>query len=638
MTNRSPENTSLIAQILLSTSPASSPIRRTTPSSRSVATPDAFLGQAIHKLPAGASLAAAGAKRRSRSAADCGNSTMTSSSFRRRPPATATPSGRGSSQRRISSGAEASATRAPGLMHSFCASGVPEYPAMASSVPFRLSRRVRGAGLALAEITGCGPIHARKVTNVRDSEHAIRSAAEIAARFIRGEDSPPTPRREPEALLRDLPLSLPRQGAPAGEVVRRLAQVIEATPSSSSRRFFSQLFGGRDLAATMADMVTAVTNSSMYTFKAAGVQVLIEREIIGKLAGMVGFAGGDGIFAPGGSMSNLAAMMVAREEMLPGTRDEGVGPAGSGGAPVVYASSEAHYSIVKAMNILGLGRRNLRKISVDSAGRMMPDELGRAIRADIARGLRPIMIVATAGTTVQGAFDPLPELADIAREHDLWLHVDGAFGASVLLSERHRHLMRGCELADSVVWDAHKVLGAPLTCSVALTKRRGLFERHIGEAADYLFQADDDELNPGTRSLQCGRRNDALKLWCAWQAHGDEGYAQRIDRLFEQAALVRSIVEEDPALILSCPPQSLTVCFEVAGRSSVEICERLDREGTLKISYGIVAGRAVVRMVCVNPDLADDDLREAMAVIKAAGDGLPDADNGVEKLETQAMG
>jgi len=480
---------------------------------------------------------------------------------------------------------------------------------------------------------------------VRDSEHAIRSAAEIAAKFIRDEAAPPTPRREPEDLARDLPLALPRQGAPDDEVMRRLAQVIEATPSSSNQRFFSQLFGGRDVAATVADMLAVVTNSSMYTFKAAGAQILIEREIIGKLAQMVGFPEGEGIFAPGGSMSNLAAMMVAREEMLPCTREEGVAGASSGGEaaraaggrPVVYTSAEAHYSIAKAMNILGLGRRNLRKISVDEAGRMLPGELRRAIRGDIARGLRPIMIVATAGTTVQGAFDPLPELADIAREHDLWLHVDGAFGASVLLSERHRHLMRGCELADSVVWDAHKVMGAPLTCSLALTKRRGLFERHIGEAAEYLFQADDDELNPGTRSLQCGRRNDALKLWCAWQAHGDEGYARRIDRLFEQAALVRSIVEQDPEMVLSCPPQSMTVCFEVAGRSSVEICDRLDRSGQLKVSYGIVAGRAVIRMVCVNPELTDDDLREAMRLIKAAGQGLPEQDNAVEKLETQAM-
>lgn len=479
---------------------------------------------------------------------------------------------------------------------------------------------------------------------MRDSEHAIRSAAEIAAKFIRDEAAPPRPRREPEELARTLPLALPRQGAPDEVVLRRLAQVIEATPSSSSRRFFSQLFGGRDVAATVADMLAVVTNSSMYTFKAAGAQILIEQEIIGKLAGMVGFPPphGEGIFAPGGSMSNLAAMMVAREEMLPGTREDGIAGAGSGGdgrgqRPVVYASAEAHYSIAKAMNILGLGRRNLRKISVDEAGRMLPGELRRAIRGDIARGLRPIMIVATAGTTVQGAFDPLPEIADIAREHDLWLHVDGAFGASVLLSERHRHLMRGCELADSVVWDAHKVMGAPLTCSLALTKRRGLFERHIGEAADYLFQADDDELNPGTRSLQCGRRNDALKLWCAWQAHGDEGYARRIDRLFEQAALVQRIVEEDPELILSCPPQSMTVCFEVAGRSSVEICDRLDRSGELKVSYGIVAGRAVIRMVCVNPDLTDDDIREAMRLIKAAARGLPEQDNAVEKLETQAM-
>ncbi|MFG0283210.1 MAG: pyridoxal phosphate-dependent decarboxylase family protein [Phycisphaerales bacterium JB039] len=467
-----------------------------------------------------------------------------------------------------------------------------------------------------------------------ESEQAIQTAARIAIDFIRAESAPPAPRLEPGTLERKLDLALPAEGRPMEEVARRLAAVIAATPSSSNRRFYSQLFGGRDLPATMGEMLTAVTNNSMYTFKAAGVHILLERTIIAKLARMVGFEDGEGAFAPGGSMSNLAAMLIAREEMLPGVREQGVGAH----LAVLYTSAEAHYSIPKAVNILGLGRSNLRKIPVDDVGRMIPAELDRAIRADLARGLHPIMIVATAGTTVQGAFDDLNQLADIAAAHGLWFHVDGAFGASVLLSHRHRHLMRGVERADSVVWDAHKVMGVPLTCSVALMKRRGLLARHIGEPAEYLFQSDDDEINPGTRSLQCGRRNDALKLWCAWQAKGDAGYAARIDRLFEQAALVRSVVEEDPDLVLSCEPQSMTVCFEVAGRSSIEICDRLDREGTLKLSYGIVAGRAVVRMVCVNPDLTDDDLRQAMELIRDRGLALPEADNAIDEAATHAAG
>src|SRR5690606_9625364 len=252
--------------------------------------------------------------------------------------------------------------------------------------------------------------------------------------------------------------------------------------------------------------------------KAAGVQVLIEREITSRMAQMAGFPDGEGVFAPGGSMSNFAAMLIAREEKLPGTRERGVnatgagGAGGNGGPAIVYTSADAHYSIAKSMNMLGLGRGNLRKVMTDADGRMDPADLRAQIESDRVAGFAPIMVIATAGTTVRGAFDPLPQLAEVAREFDLWLHVDGAFGTSVLLSDKHRHLMQGSELADSLVWDAHKVMGAPLTCSVARTKQRGLFEKHIGEDAEYLFQDDDAELNPGTRSLQCGRRNDALKL------------------------------------------------------------------------------------------------------------------------------
>jgi len=148
-------------------------------------------------------------------------------------------------------------------------------------------------------------------------------------------------------------------------------------------------------------------------------------------------------------------------------------------------------------------------------------------------------------------------------------------------------------------------------------KKRGLLAQHFNEDAGYLFQADVDDLNPGTRSIQCGRRNDALKLWAAWLYHGDEGYRARLDHLFDLAQFAAGRINSDPALDLVADPESIAVCFEVKGHSAGEVCRRLDHENRLKIGFGEVAGRQAIRLVCVNPDLEEQDIAFALDEIKA---------------------
>ncbi|XOV76707.1 MAG: pyridoxal phosphate-dependent decarboxylase family protein [Phycisphaerales bacterium] len=197
--------------------------------------------------------------------------------------------------------------------------------------------------------------------------------------------------------------------------------------------------------------------------------------------------------------------------------------------------------------MLGLGRRSLRKVATDERGRMRADALRDAIKRDIEEGAKPFCINATCGTTVLGAYDPLDEIADVAEEFGIWFHVDGAFGGSTALSAKHRDHLKGSERSDSFTWDAHKMMGVPLSCSVILTKNKGLLRKHFSESASYLFQSDEDELNHGVKSMQCGRRNDCLKLWAAWQHLGDEGYAQDRSAL-RPRAVVRRAREEGPAL------------------------------------------------------------------------------------------
>ncbi len=450
----------------------------------------------------------------------------------------------------------------------------------------------------------------------------LQDAFALAAELIDLEEASPV--REylgPEELEGELDLGLRREGADLESVLASLRPLFAATPRLASRRFFNQLYAGRDVAATVAEMLSALWNTPMPTFKAAGAQLLVEREVQRHMAAKVGFEDGEGTFTPGGSLSNLVAIVLARNEAIAGAREDGL-PAGDFR---VYTSAASHYSIAKGVSLAGLGRSCLRQVPVDADGRMDVAALARMISDDERDGAVPVMINATAGTTVLGAFDALREIARVASDHGVWLHVDGAWGGSVLLSESHRHLLDGSELVDSFTWDAHKMMIMPVNCSLLLVRQRGLLEKHLGESAGYLYQTH-DAYNPAQRSIQCGRRNDALKLWAAWRHHGDAGYARRIDHLFRLAERAVEIIEADPELRLVRRPPSLNVCFEVAGRSSAEISDLLARESRAVVSHVPLDGRRVIRLICVNPDLDEADIEVFFREVKAVAAGIAAAE------------
>ncbi|MGF1510713.1 MAG: pyridoxal phosphate-dependent decarboxylase family protein [Myxococcota bacterium] len=417
----------------------------------------------------------------------------------------------------------------------------------------------------------------------------------------------------PQVVERMLPLRPPEHPRPWSDVAVDLERLATLGPRTSTQAFFNQLFGGRLGSATVADMLACLLNHSMYTFKVAGPHVLLEKALISHMGRLVGFEETEGTFAPGGSLSNLVAMILARNVHFPGSREEGI----DGQRPMVYVSAEGHYSIKKNAGLIGLGRRNVRSVPVDDSGRMDPHALRAAVREDARSGLEPFMVVGTAGTTVRGAFDPIDALADVAEAEGLWLHVDGAYGGSLLLSSNTRHLLAGCHRVDSFTWDAHKLMGVPLTSSVLLLPRSGLLERNLSEAADYLFQGSAESLDPGQRSLQCGRRNDALKLWTAWQRHGDQGFAARIDRCRALARICADGVRDRPRLRLVEEPQSMNVCFEVPGVDVDRLVSKLNDSGQAVVGTASVHGRRVIRWVAVNPEIREEHVHQFLASVES---------------------
>lgn len=433
-----------------------------------------------------------------------------------------------------------------------------------------------------------------------------RAEAEVPVR-------PPLPPPDAAALAP----AIPDQGRPLEEVLELLAGLARAAPLTTTPKFFNQLFSGRDAAATVADMLATHLNVSMYTYKAAGPLVLAENALVDHMLEIAGFAGGEGSFTTGGSLSNLLALAIARNEAEEGREHR---PAR------VYGSVAAHYSVPKAVKLLGLGRDAFRGVAIDEQGRMRPDALATMLREDLDAGYRPIMINATSGTTVMGAFDPLDPIADVAREHGVWLHADGAWGGALLLADpaRRAAAFAGLERCDSLTWDAHKLMGVPLTCSVLLLRHHGLLGRHLGADAEYLFQVDTPELNPGLRSIQCGRRNDALKLWAAWQHHGDAGYRARVERLLALRDHVVAQIAADPELELCHAPESFNVCFVMRGVSSEALCAELNRRGLAVVGHATVNGRSTVRLIVANPDQSEAVLDEFLADLVTLGRQLRD--------------
>jgi len=297
---------------------------------------------------------------------------------------------------------------------------------------------------------------------------------------------------------------------------------------------------------------------------------VIEKETTTELAKMLGFneeyAGG--ISQPGGSASNFTSVLIARHRHFPFIRSRGMQQE----RPVMFTSADSHYSLEKAAEMAGLGHGALWRIPVDNYGRMIVDELRNAVVLAQKQGLHPFYVNATAGTTVRGAYDPIEDIADICKQHHLWLHVDGSLGGAVIFSRQYRWKLKGAERADSFTLNPHKMLGVPVTCSFLLGQDMRTFWQANSISADYLFHED----SPSTQQSdcravfdladltpQCGRKGDSLKLALGWVYHGRIGYEQYVDDAFAAALYLASAVQEHPNLVLDGPltPECVQVCF-----------------------------------------------------------------------------
>ena len=287
--------------------------------------------------------------------------------------------------------------------------------------------------------------------------------------------------------------------------------------------------------AGLFDAVGSVTNQVMAVYEMGPWASAVELAMVRELGEAIGWAPDTfaGTITHGGSLANLTALLTARNVAVGDAWDHGL--AGDGRQPVLLAHAEAHYSVARAAGILGLGSRQTVRVGLDERGRMDPQQLDAELTRLRAEHRPVVAVVACACATPIGAFDPLEEIAAVCRHHGVWLHVDAAHGGAALLSDRHRRLLAGIEQADSVVWDAHKMLFVPSLCAFVLYRDK----RHIFDAfqqdAPYLFDpaapglADYDS---GVRSVECTKRAAAFGLWGVWSLFGRQLFADMVDVTF----------------------------------------------------------------------------------------------------------
>ncbi|HEY6761740.1 MAG TPA: aminotransferase class V-fold PLP-dependent enzyme [Baekduia sp.] len=423
------------------------------------------------------------------------------------------------------------------------------------------------------------------------------------------------------APVRDLLAEpLPAAGMPLPRAIDGAMAILDSSLAQSRPRYFGFVGGSGLESGVLADALAASFDINMASWSAAASE--LECQATRWLAAFVGYPAADGHFTSGGTVSNVSALAAARQRVVPDARRVGYGGARFG----IYCSAEAHASIVRAAELLGVGSEAVRALPVGPDRGVVVEAVARAIDADRSAGVIPLAVVATAGSTLTGAVDPLDMLADVCAARDVWLHVDGAYGAPAAATATAGGLFCGIDRADSLTVDPHKWLYLPKACGALLVRDPDVLEETFGHAKSYM--PDDDELpNAVDRTLEYSRPFRAFKLWLAFRAHGADTFRAAIEHNLAHAQLLYRLIESHPELRPLCGPPPLSVVpFQHLPSDNRDInlhntnlVRRLQREGRVWVASAVVDGAVSIRPCFVNFRTTDEDVHALVDAVVEAG-------------------
>jgi L-2,4-diaminobutyrate decarboxylase len=425
----------------------------------------------------------------------------------------------------------------------------------------------------------------------------------------------------PAAAMQHWRAALPLQ---SNMTSAQLLQAIERDILSASLHIHHPRNLGHQVAtplpiAALCDLVAALTNQAMAVYETGPSATLLERQVIRWLGELAGWQDTEGVLTSGGAQANLTALLAARQVKAGwDVWQQGVG---SGKPLRILTSEHAHYSVSRAAGIMGLGTDAVVKVAADTSGRMDVIALRFAWEACLKQGTQPFAVVAAAGCTPTGSIDPLREIGNFCRAHDLWLHIDGAHGASALLSEALRPQLDGINLADSIVWDGHKLLYMPATVSAVLFRNPQHSYAAFAQQASYLFQGNSDAeeaYNTSYRTLECTKRMMGLKLWAVFCLYGMQQLGELVAHVFASASRFADKLAAADDFDLLMPPQTNIVCFRPHQGDAAAIRRHLVESGAFHLTQVELHGQTWLRTTIMNPFTTDEDFDALLAAIRQA--------------------
>ncbi|MES2451727.1 MAG: aminotransferase class V-fold PLP-dependent enzyme [Pseudomonadota bacterium] len=429
------------------------------------------------------------------------------------------------------------------------------------------------------------------------------------------------------AELRTMQVS--QQGRPLPDVIDEMVEkVYRHRAQADHPRFFAFVPGPCSPLSAVGDLLTAVYNPHAGNWLQSSGPSCIELQLIKWLAGNLGLPeSSGGLFVSGGSMANLTALVVARDQRLPADeRSRGV----------VYVSQQTHSSVAKGLEIIGFLPEQIRRIKCNDTFQLDMDALVAAIATDKAAGLLPFAIVASAGTTNTGSIDPLPKIRAICDRENLWMHVDGAYGASIAISPRYRHLLKGVESADSISWDGHKWLFQTYGCGILMVRDKAHLTASFHTRPEYLRDTETDEgqVNFWDCGVELTRPARGLKLWLTLQVTGAAAMAAGVEHGFQLARWAEDELRQRQDWEIISPAQLAIVNFRYVPTGwpkpkidtlNKAIAQRALRDGYATVLTTELKGQTVLRICAIHPDATEDDMRQTIrkltdfAMIEVAG-------------------
>ena len=469
-------------------------------------------------------------------------------------------------------------------------------------------------------------------------EAAGHRLAELLGRHLRTVESREGPVlnwSDPETLIQAVRQTLPTEASEAS--LQRFSDLVQ-TALANGQNLHHPRYVGHQVPASVPiaglfDAIGSVTNNPMAVFEMGPWSTAVEHALIRELGRSLGWDGRDfgGVITHGGSLANLTALLVARNVALPESWTQGVDVSRK---PALVVQADAHYCIARSAGVLGLGTDHIVKAPLDARRRMDPEQLD-GILADLRRAGRPIVaVVACACATPIGAFDPLDAIADICEKHDVWLHVDAAHGGAVLLSEKYKHLVAGLDRADSLVWDAHKMLFVPALCAFIFYKHRPHAYEAFRQNAPYLF----DPAAPGLaeydsalKTVECTKRAAAFGLWGVWSLFGPQLFADMVDVTFDLTRTfhdkLRATEDFEPLHAPECnilafrhiPARLRTAPVEILNDFQRKLRWAVIQSGRFYLVQTALEGQAALRVTIINPLTTADDLDGLIDTLRAFG-------------------